>query len=426
MLRPRSLPQCQIDRSTTNIAQNLLAWVSQIGRLESDDRGTRTRKTTLVLVTVVTATIVIPWGMFYVAIGIPRAGVIPLTYAAVSYGTVARFARTGDDRFLRYEQIVLFLALPGARPRRPRRIRELQRSRHVHHRRNRGCIVLRLGESTLGSGSRATPFSCWPLSPIDPVLRRSAPDLSESFIITFFAINMITTALMVFISMTVYVRERRRLAADLDEERARSDRLLLNVLPASIAERLKEGERPIADRYDDVAILFADIVDFTPLSESLSADDLVDGLNDLFSVFDELALKHGVEKVKTIGDSYMAISGAPVRGADASALASLALDMRAAAADIRIGDRTDIAMRFGMDVGPVVAGVIGESKFIYDVYGDTVNMASRMESHGETNRIQITERAASQLRNGFDITERGPIMIKGKGTVTTYFLNATK
>jgi len=411
--------------STTTAAQNLIAWMSQIGRLETDGRGTRTRKTTMVLTTIITATIVIPWGIFYIAIGIPRAGVIPLTYAAVSFGTIARFARTGDDRFLRYEQVVLFLALPT--------LVHVALGGFV----NSSGVVMYTIVGIVGALSFASASRPWiwfagyavlmlALVPIDQVVRRSAPDLSERFIVTFFAINMVTTALMVFISMTVYVRERRRLAAELDEERVRSDRLLLNVLPASIADRLKDGERPIADRYDSVGVLFADIVDFTPLSEKLSADDLVDGLNGLFSVFDELALEYGVEKVKTIGDSYMVISGAPVLGTDMAALASLALDMRTATATVSIGDRDGVDMRFGMDVGLVIAGVIVESKFIYDVYGDTVNMASRMESHGEANRIQITERAAAQLRGDFDITERGPIEIKGKGTVPTYFLNGTK
>lgn len=401
---------------------NLIQRVSQLGTSDTDDRATRTRKTTLVLTTVIAATIVIPWGMFYMAIGLPRAGAIPLVYSAVSFAAIAHFAKTHDDTFLRYEQTTLLLVLPVL----------------VHI--ALGGFVTSSGVAMytiigiVGALTFASPKRPWYwfgayavlmllLVPLDSTFRRWAPDLSDEFIATFLAVNMLTTALIVFMSMAVYRNERHRLAAELAEERKRSEDLLLNVLPASIATRLIDGETTIADRYDEIGVLFADIVDFTPLSERLSADDLVDGLNGLFSVFDELALNHGVEKVKTMGDSYMVISGAPERGTDMVALASLALDMRDAAADVSIGDRNGVDMRFGMDVGPGIAGVIGESKFIYDVYGDTVNMASRMESHGEPNRIQITERAADQLRSRFDITERGTIDIKGKGMATTYFLN---
>jgi guanylate cyclase len=226
----------------------------------------------------------------------------------------------------------------------------------------------------------------------------------------------------VYLLTLVYVQARIRLADELAKERERSERLLLNVLPAPIAARLIDGEKPIADQYDSVAILFADIVDFTPVSENLSPDELVQSLNSIFSKFDEIASAHGVEKIKTIGDAYMVMSGAPDPGKDVKDLAAVALAIRDAAATQTLGNGGPVSIRLGMDVGPVVAGVIGESRFIYDVYGDTVNTASRMESNGLPNKIQVTGRVAEQLDDQFLVTERGPIEIKGKGTVTTYFL----
>ena len=263
------------------------------------------------------------------------------------------------------------------------------------------------------------------LVPLDPFLRAWAPDLSANFIATLLAVNIITVSLLVYLLMLVYVQARNHLAEELAEERERSERLLLNVLPASIAERLKNGEQPIADRYDNVAVLFADIVDFTPTPKKLSADELVDALNSIFSAFDEIASAHGVEKIKTIGDAYMVMSGAPDPGKDVNDLATVALEIRDAASTKTLGNGEPVSMRFGMDVGPVLAGVIGESRFIYDVYGDTVNTASRMESNGLPDRIQITARVAERLEGRFIVTERGPIEIKGKGTVTTYFLEGT-
>jgi guanylate cyclase len=260
------------------------------------------------------------------------------------------------------------------------------------------------------------------LIPLDPVLRTWAPDLSANFIATLLAANILTVSLLVYLLTLVYVQARIRLADELAKERERSERLLLNVLPAPIAARLIDGEKPIADQYDSVAILFADIVDFTPVSENLSPDELVQSLNSIFSKFDEIASAHGVEKIKTIGDAYMVMSGAPDPGKDVKDLAAVALAIRDAAATQTLGNGGPVSIRLGMDVGPVVAGVIGESRFIYDVYGDTVNTASRMESNGLPNKIQVSGRVAEQLDDQFLVTERGPIEIKGKGTVTTYFL----
>ena len=208
----------------------------------------------------------------------------------------------------------------------------------------------------------------------------------------------------------------------LQREEERSERLL-NVLPASIAARLKQAEGVIADGFPDVTVLFADIVDFTRRSERIAPEQVVQALNDLFSVFDQHARQRGLEKIKTIGDAYMVAGGLPDPRPDhAQAVIEMALAIRD-----EVARRTDpggqpLAVRIGIDTGPVVAGVIGTSKFSYDLWGDTVNTASRMESQGVAGCIQVTARTYERLRDGYRFERRGPIPVKGKGEVVTYFL----
>jgi class 3 adenylate cyclase len=215
------------------------------------------------------------------------------------------------------------------------------------------------------------------------------------------------------------VRSRRALAA----EQQRSERLLLNVLPAPIAARLKAGEGVIADAFPEVTVLFADLVDFTRRSQRTSPAQVVATLNELFSAFDALAQRHGLEKIKTIGDAYMVAGGLPNPRPDhAQAVAELALALRE-----EVARRTDpsgqpLQVRIGIDTGPVEAGVIGTAKFSYDLWGDTVNTASRMESHGVAGCIQVTERTYQRLRDGYRLERRGPIQVRGMGEMVTWFL----
>jgi class 3 adenylate cyclase len=219
------------------------------------------------------------------------------------------------------------------------------------------------------------------------------------------------------------VRTRRALAL----EQQRSERLLLNVLPAPIAARLKQGEELIADDFAEVTVLFADIVDFTPHSARLSPQQVVQTLNDLFSTFDQLARRHGLEKVKTIGDAYMVAGGLPDPRPDhAQAVAEMALAMRQEAAKRTDPSGRPLQVRIGLDSGPVVAGVIGTAKFSYDLWGDTVNTASRMESQGLPGCIQVTDRTWKRLGDGYRFQRRGPVQVKGKGALVTYFLLGTK
>ncbi len=210
----------------------------------------------------------------------------------------------------------------------------------------------------------------------------------------------------------------------LQVEQEKSERLLLNILPKPVAQRLKQSPGVIAERFDDVTVLFADIVDFTPFSANVSPEELVSLLNDVFSLFDQLAEKHGLEKIKTIGDAYMAVGGLPTPVENhATAVANMALDMRYEM-NRRFGGKLQV--RIGLHTGPVVAGVIGQKKFIYDLWGDTVNTASRMESHGLAGCIQVTETTYQRLKEDYLFENRGSVQVKGKGKLVTYLLVGQK
>jgi class 3 adenylate cyclase len=222
------------------------------------------------------------------------------------------------------------------------------------------------------------------------------------------------------------VRSRRALDNEhrlLLAEQDRSERLLLNVLPSPIAARLKQGEQVIADRFPEVTVLFADLVDFTRSSDRSSPERVVQVLDDLFTAFDRLARRHGLEKIKTVGDAYMVAGGLPTPRPDhAQAVAEMALALRAEAGRHLDPSGQPLTIRIGIDTGPVVAGVIGTSKFSYDLWGDTVNTASRMEATGTPGCIQVTDRTYRQLRDGYRFERRGPIQVKGKGELVTWFL----
>lgn len=206
-------------------------------------------------------------------------------------------------------------------------------------------------------------------------------------------------------------------------ERERAERLLLNILPPSIAQRLGHNQDTIADSFEEATVLFADIVNFTNLSSHISPTELVSMLNEIFSRFDRLLERYGLEKIKTIGDSYMVVGGLPlIRPDHAEAVAEFALDMQQQIQEFNAERGQSFSMRIGINTGPVVAGVIGLKKFIYDLWGDTVNIASRMESHGIPGAIQISSATYERLKDKYLFEERGTIDVKGKGEMMTYLL----
>lgn len=239
-----------------------------------------------------------------------------------------------------------------------------------------------------------------------------------------FVVTIISACVMVFITVWYALRDTQRAEAVMESEFQRSEALLANMLPGSIAERLKSADRDvIADKYDEASVLFADIVGFTERASSTAPADLVQFLNRLYSAFDQLVDKHGLEKIKVSGDSYMVVSGVPRPRPDhASALADFAIDMANVAAALRDPDGQPVSLRMGMACGPVVAGVVGSRRFFYDVWGDAVNVASRMESTDSVGRIQVPEAMYERLRHDFVLQERGRIEVKGKGVMRTWYL----
>jgi class 3 adenylate cyclase len=211
----------------------------------------------------------------------------------------------------------------------------------------------------------------------------------------------------------------------MDRLRRENERLLLNILPAVIAERLKAGEEHIADKFADVTVLFADIVDFTPMAASMPAHAVVEVLNDLFTRFDLAAYQLGIEKIKTIGDAYMAVCGLPQPCDDhTERMVKLAQRLMEITREFSAERGVDLRLRIGVNSGPVIAGIIGRRKFIYDLWGDTVNLASRMESHGIPDAIQVTRPVFEKLGRRYAFEERGPVEVKGKGQVQAWLLKA--
>ncbi|CAG0964820.1 adenylate cyclase [Methylophilaceae bacterium] len=240
---------------------------------------------------------------------------------------------------------------------------------------------------------------------------------------TFFVMNILGTATILYVAMRYFQSQKERVLVALAAEQARSEKLLLNILPESIAERLKAESSNIADRYESVTILFADLVDFTRISSGMPPDELVNLLNQVFSRFDRLTEQYHLEKIKTIGDAYMVVAGAPEPRADhAQAMASLAMEMQSALQEVAESSRKSLNMRIGINSGPVIAGVIGSSKFSYDLWGDTVNVASRMEHHARPGTIQLTESTYQLVRDEFDCESLGCIDVKGKGEIQAYIL----
>jgi guanylate cyclase len=238
-----------------------------------------------------------------------------------------------------------------------------------------------------------------------------------------FAFSLIGVPTMTFVLLRYFVNQRNIAMSLLAREQERSESLLLNILPEQVAETLKVESRTIAERFDEASVLFADLVGFTPLSAQMEPDETVELLNEIYSYLDSLAEKYDVEKIRTIGDNYMVAAGVPTPRPDhAQALARMALDIQAYAAGLSPQSGNRLEFRIGINSGPLVAGVIGKKKFHYDVWGDTVNTASRMESQGEPGKIQITQATRDLLGDAFVSEARGAVDIKGKGEMRTWFL----
>jgi adenylate cyclase len=397
---------------TAALAERVLA----LGADPRDTADERFRKRLLVGVTLLILPIGFVWGCLYWAIGEHGVALTPWAYVAGSAISLAVFARTRDFAFLRRAQLLLILVAPALGM---IMLGGLHESSSVIL----WSLLAPLGAVAFGRPSRAWPwFAAFVATlvlalALSEVVRPNGADLPSAFTLTFDVLNIVVVSFVAMLLLVTFARGR-------EAAQERVEALLLNVLPAEIAQRLQSDPNSIADHFDDASILFADVVDFTPLSSRLDAREVVGLLDRLFTSFDELVDRYEVEKIKTIGDCYMVAAGVPRKRPDhAQALAGLALEMRECAKScLTDGPETDLRLRIGISSGPVVAGVIGRRRFLYDLWGDTVNMASRMESHGTPDAIQITRTTFELLQDDFVAEPIGLVEVKGKGEVETWRL----
>ena len=251
--------------------------------------------------------------------------------------------------------------------------------------------------------------------------------LSQATVTVFFILNISTVSSIAIFLLAYFINEKNRLFTLLRGEQVKSENLLLNILPKEIAGILKNKSRTMADHYTEASILFAGMVGFTPLSAKLAPSEMVELLNEAFSFFDSLLDKYDVEKIRTIGDSYMVASGVQRRSAQhARALVCMALEMRDFIANHTFRNGQQVSFRIGINSGPVIGGVIGKRKFVYDVWGDAVNIASRMESHGMGGTIQITHATDELIKDEFVCEPRGTVNVKGKGEMEMWLVLSAK
>ncbi len=410
--RPVTSPRTVLERALERLAQ--------VGADHVDDPETRQRKALLVLISVLILPIAVAWGVLYLALGSP-VGYVPLAYALVLLGAIGVFARTrGVDFFLRVNLLeILFAPTLSMIP-----LGGFLGSSGV----GLWGILAPMGALVFG-GVRASVrwyaafVAVFVASGIAGESVGSVSSLPAWFTSTMLGLNVIAAGTIVFTLLALFAQQRHDALVGLRSAQERAENLLLDILPRPIAERLKSRPQTIADQFPTASILFADVVDFTPRAEHLPPAEVVGMLDDLFGHFDTLAERHGLEKIKTIGDCYMVAAGVPNPRPDhARALALMALDMLEAV-DSKDGvGYLRLELRVGINSGPVVAGVIGRKRFLYDLWGDAVNTASRMEAHGTPGRIQITRATYELLKDEFVCERRGTVTVKGKGDMETWYL----
>jgi guanylate cyclase len=405
---------------SAGLMKRLLNRITQAVSQPEDDQETRLRKATLVTASMMFVPAGIIWGIIYIGFGAHLSGFIPLGYGLVSIASLVYFARTRSYIHYRASQLLLILILPG-------------------------LLMASLGGFVPSSAVIIWSFIC-PIGALMFAGRRQARPwfiiylvllsasgfvdrgtqapvaLPNSLVVFFFVMNIGAVSAIVFTMMSYFNSEKDHIHALLKEEQKTTERLLLNILPREIVPALKAGNST-TQRFESASILFADLVNFTSLSNQLTPEETVDLLNEIFSYFDTLVDRYKVEKIRTIGDNYMTVSGVPTPRPDhAQALGSMALDMCRYLELKPWRQKVDLNFRLGMSSGPLVGAVIGRSKFHYDVWGDAVNMASRMESQGIPGKIQLTPRAHELLKDDFICKRRGVIAVKGAGRMETWFL----
>jgi len=401
--------------------------LAEIGGRPERSHDDALRQGMLVLASVLITLLSFIWVVTYAVHGHLLSAAIPATYQVLTALGLVVLARTGSFAVFRTTQLVAYLVLPAL----------LQASLGGFVA-SSGMVLWAIFVPLAALALLGVRHSLgWllaffvevvVLALLDPLLSQHPAGLPAGFVIAFFVLNVMGVTISAYVMLGYFVEQRERARVALEAEQERSERLLLNVLPGAIAERLKRDPGIIAEHYDEVTVLFADLVGFTAQTQVMPPDELVAMLDRIFSAFDREVDAQSVEKIKTIGDAYMVAGGLPERRpGHVEAVARVALAMRAEIAAIAREPGCEwLAVRIGIDTGTAVAGVIGRRKFIYDLWGDTVNTASRMESHGLPGEIHVTERVAAALGDAFVLRPRGTISVKSKGPMRTFLLDGER
>jgi len=395
-------------------SEKLIARIAKIGASPGDSEDLKLQKSLLILCSFPFIFAGTAWGIMYILFGEKLAGTIPLSYSVFSLLSISYFSITRKFKVFRFSQLLLILLLPFA-------------------------LMLSLGGFISGSSVILWGLIC----PLGAMLFESQPgaihwflgfiflliisgvvqpwlpahtSLSTAQINFFFVINLAGVGSLIFLMVYYFVGKKKYF-------QERSELLLLNILPREIIEILREQHRTIAQHYECASILFADAVNFTSMSSNMNPSELVELLNEVFSEFDARAEKYGLEKIKTIGDCYMIAAGVPSPREDhALVLTEMAVEMRDYLAAHEFTGGKKLEFRFGINSGPVVAGVIGKKKFSYDLWGDSVNIASRMESQGKSGIIQISQATYELVNSHFKCAQMGVLNVKGKGEMNSWLV----
>jgi adenylate cyclase len=373
------------------------------------------------------------WASLYYYYGAKTSALIPGCYSVFSLISLMIFRRHRNFNVFRTTQLILILLLPC--------MLHLSLGDFI----SSSAVILwstlcPLGALVFQNTKAATYYLLLFLSAVvatfflEDKLSLNETRLPASLVSVLFAANISAVTLLSFFVLRYFVNQNELIKKKLKHEqellaaeREKSEKLLLNILPPPVAKRLKDGEKIIANEYNEVTILFADLVEFTGISQQVSPATLVENLNKIFTHFDKLVEEYGLEKIKTIGDSYMVASGlTPEENSHAMPMAGLALTMISDVSKFSLDGKNKCQLRIGIHTGTVVAGVIGSKKFSYDIWGDAVNTASRMESFGEPGKIQISEKFYAYVKDDFECQYRGQTEVKGKGMMHLYFLLGRK
>ncbi len=407
------------------LLDNLVSTIARVG-VEQDDLGdTELRSRLLVRNVAMFYVAGVVWGLVYIALGEPVAGAVPLGYCVLSLLCLILFARVRRYRLLYASQLLLVLLLPF--------LVMMALGGFI----NSSAVILWSLFAPLGAllfverrnalrwfvGYILLVVASGFLEP----LVRTADQLPITVLNTFFIMNITAVSAIAFILLYYFIGQKDTAMRLLAQEQQRSESLLLNILPQQIADILKVEQRVIADQYDSASIIFADLVGFTPLSATMTPVEMVELLNEIYSYLDDLVEKYGLEKIRTMGDGYMVVSGVPRPRPDhAHAAADMALEACGFLDGFRTRTGQSLQFRMGINSGPLVAGVVGHKKFHYDIWGDAVNVASRMESHGAPGRVHMTAATRELIKDEFDCERRGKVNVKGKGEMETWFLVGRK